>query len=155
PWRKGLTMRDLERAEHGIDLGPLEPGISRRVQHKDRRIHLAPQPILEEWDRFLRSLDEPRADGVLLLIGRREQRTNNSWMHNVPAMVAGSERCLLYVHPDDAAACGIGDGDVVVMESRVHRGEVRVRVTDEMMPGVVSLPHGWGHAKAAPWQKVA
>ncbi|MEW6270099.1 MAG: molybdopterin dinucleotide binding domain-containing protein, partial [Thermodesulfobacteriota bacterium] len=155
PWRKGLTMRDLDRAPHGIDLGPLEPGVARRVQHADRRVHLAPRPLVEEWDRFVASLGEPRADGELLLIGRREQRTNNSWMHNVPAMVAGSERCLLYLHPDDAAACGVADGELVVMESRVHRGEVRVRVTDEMMPGVVSLPHGWGHSKVASWQKVA
>jgi anaerobic selenocysteine-containing dehydrogenase len=155
PWKEGLDMRALDRAPHGIDLGPLEPGVARRVQHADRYVHLAPAPLMAAWDELRGSLHEPRPEGELLLIGRREQRTNNSWMHNVPAMVAGSERCLLHVHPDDAAACGIADGEQVVMESRVHRGEVRVRVTDEMTPGVVSLPHGWGHAKAAPWQKVA
>ena len=79
------------------------------------------------------------------MIGRREQRTNNSWMHNVPSLVAGSERCLLLMHPEDAAARGVADGERVVLSSRVHRGEVRLRVSDEMAPGVVSLPHGWGH----------
>ncbi len=76
-------------------------------------------------------------------------------MHNVPSLVSGRERCVLYVHPDDAARYEIRDGEMAVLESRVHRGEVRVAVTDEMRPGVVSLPHGWGHADSAPWQKVA
>jgi anaerobic selenocysteine-containing dehydrogenase len=95
------------------------------------------------------------AGDALLLIGRRELRTCNSWMHNVPAMVAGRERCLLYVHPDDAAKAGVRDGDEAVLESRVHTGRLRVRVTDDVCPGVVSLPHGWGHAESAPWQRVA
>ena len=76
-------------------------------------------------------------------------------MHNVPAMVAGRARCVLLVHPDDARRAGIGDGDVAVLESRVHSGALRVQVSDEMRPGVVSLPHGWGHAASAPWQQVA
>jgi len=76
-------------------------------------------------------------------------------MHNVPSLVSGAERCLLFVHPKDAASRGIADGEHALLESRVHRGSVRVRVTDEVTPGVVSLPHGWGHATAAPWQRVA
>jgi anaerobic selenocysteine-containing dehydrogenase len=76
-------------------------------------------------------------------------------MHNVAALVSGRERCVLYVHPDDAARYQVRDGELAILESRVHRGEVRVAVTDEMRPGVVSLPHGWGHAESAPWQKVA
>ena len=155
PWKKGLTMRDLDAAERGIDLGPLQPGVAHRVAHKGRKVELAPKLILTEWDALAASVALPRPKGELLLIGRREKRTNNSWMHNVPAMVAGSERCLLLIHPDDATAREVGDGELVVMESRVHRGEVRVRVTDEMAPGVVSLPHGWGHAPSARWQKVA
>ncbi len=125
------------------------------MQHEDRRVHLAPKPLIDAWDAWAASLGEERPADELLLIGRREQRTNNSWMHNVPAMVAGRERCLLYVHPEDAAARGLADGERVVMESRVYRGEVRIRVTDEMAPGVESLPHGWGHAPAARWQRVA
>jgi anaerobic selenocysteine-containing dehydrogenase len=76
-------------------------------------------------------------------------------MHNVPALVSGRERCVLYVHPDDATRHEVRDGEMAILESRVHRGEVRVAVTDEMRPGVVSLPHGWGHADSAPWQRVA
>ena len=72
-----------------------------------------------------------------------------------PALVSGRERCVLYVHPDDAARYDVRDGELAILESRVHRGVVRVAVTDEMRPGVVSLPHGWGHADSAPWQKVA
>jgi anaerobic selenocysteine-containing dehydrogenase len=76
-------------------------------------------------------------------------------MHNVPSLVSGRERCVLYVHPDDAARYEVRDGETAILESRVHRGEVRIAVTDEMRPGVVSLPHGWGHAESARWQKVA
>jgi anaerobic selenocysteine-containing dehydrogenase len=76
-------------------------------------------------------------------------------MHNVPALVAGRERCVLYVHPEDAARAGIADGTLAVLESRVHNGPLPVYVTDDVRPGVVSLPHGWGHAPSAPWQRVA
>jgi anaerobic selenocysteine-containing dehydrogenase len=76
-------------------------------------------------------------------------------MHNVPAMVSGRERCVLIVHPDDARRAGVGHGELAVLESRVHSGTLRVHVSDEMRPGVVSLPHGWGHAASAPWQQVA
>jgi anaerobic selenocysteine-containing dehydrogenase len=155
PWSKGLNRRKLEAAPHGIDLGPLEPGVARRVFHRDRRIHLGAEPFVVEMDALARSLATSPAADELLLIGRRELRSNNSWMHNVEELVSGAERCLLYVHPEDAARAGIADGDTVVLESRVHRGAVRVRVTDEMRPGVVSLPHGWGHADSAPFQQVA
>jgi anaerobic selenocysteine-containing dehydrogenase len=90
-----------------------------------------------------------------LLIGRRELRTNNSWMHNVEALVAGRDRCVLFVNPEDAARAELRDSEPAVLESRVHSATVPVRVTDEVMPGVVSLPHGWGHAESAPWQRVA
>ena len=91
----------------------------------------------------------------LLLIGRRELRTNNSWMHNVPALVSGRDRCVLYVHPADAQRVGLRDSEPAMLESRVHSGVVPVRVTDEVMRGVVSLPHGWGHSASAAWQSVA
>ena len=111
--------------------------------------------MLESLRALQRDIDAPPAANGLLLIGRRELRSNNSWMHNVPALVSGRERCTLYVHPDDAARCALRDGELAIMESRVHRGEVRVMVTEDMRPGVVSLPHGWGHAQSAPWQQVA
>jgi anaerobic selenocysteine-containing dehydrogenase len=155
PWSNGLNMQKLKAAPHGIDLGPLRPGVEQKLFHRDKRIHLATPLVLGAIDALARELDTAPAQNGLVLIGRRELRSNNSWMHNVPALVSGRERCVLYVHPDDAARHGVRDGEVAVLESRVHRGEVRVAVTDEMRPGVVSLPHGWGHADSAPWQKVA
>ncbi len=90
-----------------------------------------------------------------MLIGCRELRTNNSWRHDIPSLVSGAERCLLFVHPKDAADRGIGDRETVVMESRVHPGTLRVQLTEDIAPGVVSLPHGWGHAASASFQRVA
>jgi anaerobic selenocysteine-containing dehydrogenase len=111
--------------------------------------------MLEAMTALERDLDAKAAEDGLVLIGRRELRSNNSWMHNVPALVSGRERCVLYVHPDDAARYAVRDGEMAILESRVHRGQVRVAVTDDMRPGVVSLPHGWGHTDSAPWQSVA
>jgi anaerobic selenocysteine-containing dehydrogenase len=155
PWSSGLNLARLKAATHGIDFGPMQPGFAQRVFHKDRRIHLAPPLMLREMDGLARTIDRADAHDGPLLIGRRELRSNNSWMHNAPSLVSGRERCVLYVHPDDAARYGLADGALAVLESRLHRGEVRVHVTDEMRPGVVSLPHGWGHAASAPWQRVA
>jgi anaerobic selenocysteine-containing dehydrogenase len=155
PGSRGLNLRKLRRATHGIDLGPLEPGVARRVLHRDRKVHLGAEPLLRALDELALTL-EPTSNGFdLALIGRRDLRTNNSWMHNVPALVAGRERCVLYVHPDDAARAGVQDGGLALLESRVHSGSLRIQVTDEVRPGVVSLPHGWGHAPSAPWQRVA
>jgi len=155
PWSKGLTLEKLKAAHHGIDLGPLQPGIERRLYHRDRRIHLATPCMLEAMAALARDLDTRNGDDGLVLIGRRELRSNNSWMHNLPSLVSGRERCVLYVHPDDAARYQVRDGELALLESRVHRGTVRVAVTEDMRPGVVSLPHGWGHTDSAPWQKVA
>ncbi len=155
PWSKGLSLKKLKRAEHGLDLGPLQPGVARRVFHKDRKVHLAAEPLLRNWRALDQMLATPPPADTLVLIGRRDLRTNNSWMHNIPSLMAGAERCLLFVHPKDAADRGIASGESIVMESRVHRGEVRVHCTEEIAPGVVSLPHGWGHAASAPFQRVA
>src|SRR6185312_7289762 len=92
---------------------------------------------------------------ALLLIGRRELRSNNSWMHNVPQLVAGHERCVLLVHPDDAARVGVADGDTACLQNHIHQADVTVRTSDDMRRGVVSLPHGWGHAASAQWQHTA
>jgi anaerobic selenocysteine-containing dehydrogenase len=155
PWSDGLNMEKLKGATHGLDLGPLQPGTERRMYHKDKRIHLASSCMLEAIAGLERDLEKTAAENGLVLIGRRELRSNNSWMHNVPALVSGRERCVLYVHPDDAVRYQVRDGELAILESRVHRGEVRVAVTDDMRPGVVSLPHGWGHADIAAWQSVA
>jgi len=88
-----------------------------------------------------------QAPGSLLLIGRRHVRDNNSWMHNVPMLLRGKPRCTLLVHPDDARRLGLRDGEEAIVTSRVGRVQVPVRETEEIMPGVVSLPHGYGHAR--------
>ena len=152
PWSRGLNLKRLAAMPHGVDLGPLEPGIARRVRYRDGRMRLAPDVIMTALAELGKTESSPPQ---LLLIGRRDPRTNNSWMHNVPAMVTGRERCVLLVHPDDAARAEVRDGEIAIMESRVHSGPVPVRLSDEMTPGVVSLPHGWGHAASAPWQRVA
>jgi anaerobic selenocysteine-containing dehydrogenase len=138
---------------HGVDLGPLEPGVSRRVLHRDRRIRLAAEPILSALAEL--ETNGTASDDGLLLIGRRDLRSSNSWMHNIEALVSGRERCVLLVHPHDAERAGVRDGETAMLESRVYRGPVPVHVTDEMMQGVVSLPHGWGHRDVGRWQKVA
>ncbi|MEA2626623.1 MAG: hypothetical protein QOD06_2668 [Candidatus Binatota bacterium] len=155
PWSRGLNRKRLRAAAHGIDLGAMEPGFSRRVFHRDGKIHLAASPIVEALRDLGADLAREVVNGELLLIGRRQVRTNNSWMHNVPALVSGRERCVLLVNPEDALRAGVRDGTDAILESRVHRGRVRVHVTDEMREGVVSLPHGWGHAASAPWQRTA
>jgi len=155
PWSSGLSMNKLRKAEHGIDLGPLEEGLAHRIFHKDRKVHVGAAPFLAAIDELAAAVATTPDPDELLLVGRRDLRSNNSWMHNVPAMVAGKARCVLYVHPDDAARAGIADGTDAMLTSRVHRAAVRVQFSDEMRPGVVSLPHGWGHGASAKWQRVA
>ncbi len=159
PFSRGLSAAALRRAPHGVDLGPLEPGFRERVFHRDGRIRLDAPALLAGFDAFLEERESarpgaPEGAGLpLLLIGRRDPRSNNSWMHNLPSLVAGRERCTLLVHPEDARRAGLGDGDTAWLESRVHGALVPLRVSDEMRPGVVSLPHGWGHR--APFQRTA
>ena len=155
PWSKGLNMKRILAAPRGIDLGPLRPGAERRFFHADRRAHLAEAPILGEIDALAQAMRRARDDDELLLVGRRDLRSNNSWMHNVPSLVSGRPRCVLYVHPDDARRAGLRDSEPALLESRVCSREIPVRVTDEMMPGVVSLPHGWGHEGVEEWQATA
>ncbi len=160
PWSKGLSLAKLAAHPHGVDLGALEPGVTRRLLNKSKRVQIG-DALFAEAVRTLTAELASRAqsvrsnDGGLMLIGRRELRTNNSWMHNVPSLVSGRERCVLYVHPDDAERLGLVDGKPGLLKSRIHTGEIPIRVTDEVAPGVVCMPHGWGHAPSAPWQRVA
>jgi anaerobic selenocysteine-containing dehydrogenase len=139
-----LRLRDLLDKPSGIDLGPLVPRLPELLV--DGKIHLAPEPYLADLDRLAR-----RAPGLaaqrLVLIGRRHLRSNNSWMHNSHRLVKGKPRCTLLVHPTDASARGLRDGDTVRVTSRAGSIAVPVEISDEVMRGVVSLPHGWGHAR--------
>ncbi len=150
-----LSLAALEAAPHGIDLGALEPRLPEVLRTPSGKIELAPQPIVADVDRLLASLQTPAVDGELVLVGRRQLRSNNSWMHNLPVLVKGKPRCTLQVHPDDALARGLADGDEAELSSRTGRIVVPVEVTDSVMPGVVSLPHGWGHDVPGTAQRVA
>lgn len=140
----GLTLEQVEAAPHGIDLGPLQPGrLPERLYHPEKRIRCAPEQLLADLDRFATSMAGPREG--LLLIGRRHVRSNNSWLHNSKRLLKGPGRCTLMIHPDDAAARGIRNGAPVSISSRVGSVTAPAEVTDDVMPGTVSLPHGWGH----------
>ena len=139
-----LRLRDVEAAPHGLELGALEPRLPERIAHPDRRIDAAPEDLVADLDRLEATL-EAAGDAGLVLIGRRHLRSNNSWMHNSRRLVKGKDRCTLLMHPDDAARRQLADGDRAVLRSRVGAIEVAIEISDEMMPGVVSLPHGWGH----------
>lgn len=150
----GLTFGKLRAASHGIDLGPLKPRLPELLQTQSGRIELAPAPIAADLARLTVSLSTPPPEG-LLLIGRRDLRSNNSWMHNVMPLVKGPERCTLQMHPDDARARGLANHDLARIRGRVGEVVGRVEITDSVMPGVVSLPHGWGHGEKGTRQRVA
>jgi anaerobic selenocysteine-containing dehydrogenase len=143
PFGEGLTLGALERMPHGVDLGPLEPSLPRALQTPGRRIVLAPPPLVADLER-LRAATTRKHDG-LVLVGRRDLRSNNSWMHNSARLVKGRDRCTLLMHPADVAARELVHGERVRVSSRAGAVEVVLEATDAMRPGVVSLPHGWGH----------
>src|SRR5215218_5668829 len=140
----GLTLDVLEQNPHGIDLGPLSSRLPEVLRTPSGKVELAPEPIVDDIDRLRAAVGRER-NGHLVLIGRRQLRSNNSWMHNLPALVKGKDRCTLHIHPDDAERLGLGDGAVAVVRSAAGSVEAPVEVTDAIMPGVVSIPHGWGH----------
>ena len=148
----GLTLGLLRRHPHGIDFGPLVPRLDDALSTPSGRIELAPAVLVGDLLRFRASAEANRPsvaiDGAqpeLQLIGRRDLRSNNSWMHNVNVLMKGKARCTLQIHPDDAHAREIGDGSSVRITSRVGAIDVTAVVTEVVRRGVVSLPHGWGH----------
>ncbi len=141
----GLTLAALEERPHGFDLGPLRPRLPEALRTPSGTIDLAPAAIVADVPRLRVALDES-PDGALLLIGRRDLRSNNSWMHNLPLLTRGRARCTVQVHPVDAARLGLADGATAQVRSRAGSIALPVEVTDDVMPGVVSIPHGWGHA---------
>lgn len=146
-WR-GLTLDRLAATEHGLDLGPLESVLPARLQTRDRRIQAAPPAVVEDVVRLEALLEARMPEGYdLRLIGRRHLRSNNSWMHNTPRLMKGRPRCTLLVHPVDATARGLSDGSLAEIRSRVGAVVAPVEVSDTVMPGVVSLPHGFGHGR--------
>ncbi|TNE47671.1 MAG: molybdopterin oxidoreductase family protein [Deltaproteobacteria bacterium] len=149
----GLTLNKLMEAPHGIDLGPLQPRIPEVLATPSGKVELAPESMGEELTR-LQEWHNKEAPS-LQLIGRRHLRSNNSWLHNLSPLVRGKDRCTLLIHPNDAADHNISDGETVTVKARAGSLQVAVEVTDTMMPGVVSLPHGWGHNQAGASMQVA
>jgi len=140
----GLSLQKLSQHPHGLHLGPLSSRFPEAIRTSSGTIELASPPIVGDMARLRASLDR-RPNGELLLVGRRHLRSNNSWMHNVKVLVKGKERCTLQVHPDDAQKLGLANGGRAEVASRVGKVTAPVEVTDAIRPGVVSLPHGWGH----------
>lgn len=160
PFSKGLNLRKLKKEVHGIDLGPLRPCLPKRLRTSDKRVQLAPKALVEDIERVKTKLlgDASRVvstNGNLLLIGRRRLRSNNSWMHNSERLVKGKPQCTMLMHPEDAAERALEEGQRAVVKSRVGSIEIPIEISDEMMPGVVCIPHGWGHDRKGVQLEVA
>jgi anaerobic selenocysteine-containing dehydrogenase len=141
----GLTLAALKEQPNGVDMGPLAPRLDEILHTPSGKLELAPPYVVADVPRLAARL--ARRDDGLVLVSRRHVRSNNSWMHNVSSLVTGKDRCTLLIHPDDAARTGVADGAKAVIRSKAGQLVAPVEVSDEMMPGVVCLPHGWGHDK--------
>ena len=147
--RAGLSLNKLRDNPHGLDFGALQPRLPAALRTANQRINLAAPLFLADLARARRTLAAAPAVATnqLLLISRRELRSNNSWMHNLPRLIKGRNRCTLQMHPDDAATRQLADGQLVRVRSRVGAVELPVEITSSLMPGVASMPHGYGHAR--------
>ncbi len=149
----GLNMKQLTKHPHGIDLGAMRPSLPERLFTPDKSIRLCPDEFVEHLKSVLETrpgLANPAegSDFDLQLIGRRDPRSNNSWLHNSQRLVKGKNRCVALVHPDDARVRKLEDGDIAKVTSRVGSLAIPIHLSTEMMPGVISIPHGWGHDAA-------
>ncbi|MEV6262557.1 molybdopterin oxidoreductase family protein [Streptomyces sp. NPDC051784] len=149
----GLTLERLLAHPHGIDLGPLEPRVPQVLRTRSGRVELLPAPIAADLPRLRAALGARPA--ALVLVGRRHLRSNNSWMHNVASLRGGSNVCTLQIHPEDAARIGIAQGDTARITATGGQVEAPAEITDSVRPGVVSLPHGWGHNRPGTRTEVA
>ena len=140
---EGLTLAKIKAAPSGIDLGPMGPRIPEALRTLSGKIELAPPMLLGDLARVAADLAEPMPD--LVIIGRRQLCSNNSWMHNLPVLAKGAYRCTALVNPLDAARLGLSNGAMAQVNNGARQIEVQVELSGDMMPGVVSLPHGWGH----------
>lgn len=151
---KGLSLSALKDNPNGVDLGPLQPSLPDRLFTRDGRINLAPRRYLQDLDRLHEHLAQPVSDS-LMLIGRRHVRSNNSWMHNSQRLVKGKDRCTLMIHPKDASRLGLQAGDSAQISAETRTIVLPVEITEDLMPGVISVPHGWGHDRDGTGQTVA
>ena len=150
----GMTLKKLKKNPHGLDLGPLKTMLPQALKHKDKQIHLNVDFYQADLAR-VQAMMQDYDDSQILLIGRRHVRSNNSWLHNSYRLVKGKPRCTLMLHPKTAEQYGIKDGQNVKVTSRVGSVIIAAEVTDELMPSVVSIPHGFGHGRKGVKQKIA
>jgi anaerobic selenocysteine-containing dehydrogenase len=149
----GLNLEKVQAAEDGIDLGALTPRAPEILRTPSGKIEIAPAMLIDDLKRPAADLE--RATPELVIVGRRQLHGNNSWMHNLPVLAKGAARCIALVNPADAARLGLEDGGRTRIEHEGRSIEAEVEITDEMMPGVVSLPHGWGHDQPGTQLEVA
>ena len=149
----GLTLEKLKAEPNGINFGPMVSRVPEVLGTADEKIRLAPQYLLDDLPRLAARLD--RAPDELVLVSRRHLRSNNSWLHNVGSLMKGKDRCTLLIHTDDATKRKVSTGDLVTVTSAGGHIEVAAEVTEAIMPGVVSMPHGWGHGKPGTRMSVA
>ncbi|CAB4860917.1 MAG: molybdopterin-dependent oxidoreductase [Actinobacteria bacterium] len=149
----GLSLDRLIVEEHGVDLGALKPRMPEMLRTPSGMIELAPEPLTADVPRLIAALN--RHDEGFVLIGRRHLRSNNSWMHNLEGLVKGPKRCTLQISPVDAGTIGVDDGGKILIRSKVGELTADVEITEDILPGVVSLPHGWGHGLDGTTTKVA
>jgi anaerobic selenocysteine-containing dehydrogenase len=142
---RGLDLAAVAAQPHGVDLGPLQQALPRRLFTADHRLKLAPPLFVGDLPRALTKLRASQRDGTMLLIGRRHLRSNNSWMHNSKRLMRGRNRCTAMLHPEDASRLGVDQGAIVRVTSRVGTIELPAEITEQIMPGVISVPHGFGH----------
>lgn len=143
--RKGISIRRLRDSAGGLDLGPLRPRLREVIATRDRKVQLAPDEFITAAAALLDGPGGQTSAYDLQLIGRRQLRSNNSWLHNVPSMTSGSNQCTLHMHSNDAKDRGLSEGDTVQVTSDIGKIEVPLHISDDMRPGTVSVPHGWGH----------
>jgi anaerobic selenocysteine-containing dehydrogenase len=152
----GVTWDDMKHHPEGIDLGPLKPSLVAALQAKGKRVKLLPERIAQELPTLVPLFTQaPVAQSTLKLIGRRDVRSNNSWMHNSERLVSGKNRCVLWMHPQDAQARSLVEGQAVQVSSRVGAVTLPVHISADIKPGVVSMPHGYGHGREGVQLQVA
>jgi anaerobic selenocysteine-containing dehydrogenase len=160
PFSQGLNLRKLKKSVHGIDLGPLRPCLPARLRTADKRIQLAPEQFVQDVERLRdweRQFGASRAgsNGHLFLIGRRQLRSNNSWLHNSERLINGKPRCTMLMNSSDAEHRKLAHGQTVLVRSKAGSIQIPIEISDAMMPGVVSIPHGWGHDRKGVQLQVA
>lgn len=144
-----MSLRKLRANPHGIDLGPLRPGFPQKLKTRDKRVQLIQDVVVTELPALVDLMHSSAVGNgdELLMIGRRHLRSNNSWMHNTARLTKGKARHQLLAHPDDLAHRGIEDGSMVSVTSAAGTVDIEVAASEKMMPGVVSMPHGFGHQR--------